>query len=67
MHDEIEVTPRNEEELRQAAISSIRRKREFAQHLVSYVVVNAYWSASGRSSGEATSGRSGSSAAGGSA
>jgi 2TM domain len=51
MNDEIEVTPRNEEELRNAAISSIKRKREFTQHLVSYVVVNAVlvgiWALSG--------------------
>ncbi len=41
MNDEIEVTPRSEEELRKAGISSIKRKREFTQHIVSYVVVNA--------------------------
>ena len=51
MNDEIEVTPRSEEELRKAAISSIKRKREFTQHIVSYVVVNAVligiWAISG--------------------
>jgi 2TM domain len=40
MNDEIEVTPSSEEELRKAAISNIKRKREFRQHLLTYVVVN---------------------------
>lgn len=51
MNEEIEVTPRSEEELRKAAISSIKRKREFTQHVVSYLVVNAVligiWAISG--------------------
>ncbi|HMA26624.1 MAG: 2TM domain-containing protein [Solirubrobacterales bacterium] len=51
MNDEIELTPRSEEELRKAAISSIKRKREFTQHVVSYLVVNAVligiWAISG--------------------
>ena len=51
MNDDIQSTPRTEEELRQAAISSIKRKREFTQHLVSYLCVNAIlvgiWAISG--------------------
>ncbi|MGE5858486.1 MAG: 2TM domain-containing protein [Solirubrobacterales bacterium] len=51
MNEEIELTPRSEEELRKAAISSIKRKREFTQHVVSYLVVNAVligiWAISG--------------------
>ena len=50
-NDEIRVAPQSEEELREAAISSIKRKRDFAQHVVSYVVVNALlvgiWAVSG--------------------
>ena len=50
--DEIQVAPRSEEELRKAAISSIKRKRDFTQHLVSYVVINAVlvgiWAVSGQ-------------------
>jgi fatty acid desaturase len=49
--DDILVTPNNEEELRQAALYSIKRKREFSQHLLAYVVVNAVlvgiWAISG--------------------
>jgi hypothetical protein len=49
--DEIQVAPKTEEELRQAALSSIKRKRDFTQHLVSYVVINAVligiWALSG--------------------
>jgi uncharacterized ion transporter superfamily protein YfcC len=41
MNDEIEVTPQSEEDLRKAAISNIKRKREFTQHLITYLVVNA--------------------------
>ena len=52
--DEIQVTPTNEEELRDAALTSIKRKREFAQHLLAFVVVNAVlvgiWAISGRGS-----------------
>jgi 2TM domain len=51
MNDEIKLPPHNDEELRQAAIASIKRKRDFTQHLVSYVVVNALlvgiWAISG--------------------
>jgi hypothetical protein len=50
--DDIQFAPRSEEELRTAAISSIKRKRDFAQHLVSYVVINAVlvgiWAISGQ-------------------
>jgi len=49
--DDIQVTPTNEEELRTAALASIRRKREFGQHLLAYVVINAVlvgiWALSG--------------------
>jgi uncharacterized membrane protein YecN with MAPEG domain len=49
--DEIQVTPRSEEELREAAIASLKRKRDFTQHLVSYVVINivlvVIWAATG--------------------
>jgi uncharacterized membrane protein YecN with MAPEG domain len=51
MNDEIKVTPQNDEELREAAIASLKRKRDFTQHLVSYVVVNlllvGIWAISG--------------------
>ncbi len=41
MNDEIRVAPQSEEELRKAAVSSLKRKREFSQHLVVYAVINA--------------------------
>jgi hypothetical protein len=34
MNDEIEVTPQSEKDLRQATLSSIKRKREFTQHVI---------------------------------
>lgn len=42
MNDEIQVTPHSEEELRKAAVSSIKRKQAFKQTLFAYVVVNAF-------------------------
>ncbi|HEU4980346.1 MAG TPA: 2TM domain-containing protein [Solirubrobacterales bacterium] len=51
MNDEIEMAATTDEELRKQAISSIKRKREFAQHLTTYLVVNAVliaiWAISG--------------------
>jgi 2TM domain-containing protein len=49
--DEIRVTPRSEEELREAALANIKRKQEFRQHLIVYVVINialiGIWAATG--------------------
>jgi hypothetical protein len=52
MGDEEPVVPRSEQELRDAALRRIKKKRDFASHLVSYVIVNAVlvviWYFSGR-------------------
>ena len=51
MNDEIQTTPHSEEDLRKAAVSSIKRKRAFQQTLLVYVLVNALlvviWAVSG--------------------
>lgn len=51
MNDEIEIAATTDEELRKQAISSIKRKREFTQHLTTYLVINAVligiWALSG--------------------
>ena len=49
--DDIQVAPRSEEDLRAAALANIKRKRDFTQHLISYVVINivliVIWAATG--------------------
>lgn len=37
----MEVAPRNEEELREAAISRLKKRRDFRGHVFIYIAVNA--------------------------
>jgi hypothetical protein len=52
MGDEEPVVQRGEQELRDAALRRIKKKRDFSSHVVSYVIVNAVlvviWYFSGR-------------------
>jgi 2TM domain len=49
--DEIQMTPTSDEELRQEAVASIKRKRGFKQTVLAYIVVNIglviVWAATG--------------------
>ena len=48
---EAEVTPQSEDQLREQAISNLKKKRDFRTHLLMYVLVNAFliaiWAISG--------------------
>ena len=57
----------DEEQLRSEATKRLKAKREFWQHLATYVIVNAGLIAIGPSAAAATSGPAGSSPDGGSA
>jgi hypothetical protein len=37
----VEATPSNEQELREAAVASLKKKRDFRTHLFIYALVNA--------------------------
>ena len=49
--DDMQVAPQGEEDLRAAALANIKRKRDFTQHLITYVVINVVligiWAATG--------------------
>lgn len=42
MNDELQVAPTSEEDLREEAVKSIKRKQGFRQTLFAYVVVNLF-------------------------